>query len=179
MAIRFPRLGDGFPRRFAPRNDSLTLSVIIPYNGKVRQESFRPGGPTAAGVVLFTKSSREGHDFAAIILYPMLVPNEMTYLFFLPLLFSNTHRQKTLTPTPVRVFCRLGIEGLLSRHCEERSDAAIRLLRPPKNQCSQKIHSAVTILPQLSGILYAYQERNQDISPITLSPLQTHTGKRP
>ena len=46
-------------------------------------------------------------------------------------------------------------------------------------QCSQKIHPAVTILPQLSGILSAYQERNQDISPITLSPLQTHTGKRP
>lgn len=89
---------------------------IIPYNGKVRQESFRVSGTMAACIVLFTKSSREGHDFAAIILYPMLVPNEMTYLFFLPLLFSNTHRQKTLTPTPVRVFCRLGIEGLLSRH---------------------------------------------------------------
>ena len=63
----------------------------------------------AACIVLFTKNSREGHDFAAIILYPMLVPNEMTYLFFLPLLFSNTHRQKTLTPTPVRVFCRLSV----------------------------------------------------------------------
>ena len=98
VAIRFPRLGDGFPRRFAPRNDSLTLSVIIPYNGKVRQESLQFREPMTAGVVLFTKSSREGHDFAAIILYPMLVPNEMTYLFFLPLLFSNTHRQKTLTP---------------------------------------------------------------------------------
>ena len=97
MAIRFPRLGDGFPRRFAPRNDSLTLSVIIPYNGKVRQESLQFREPMTAGVVLFTKSSREGHDFAAIILYPMLVPNEMTYLFVLPLLFSNTHRQKTLT----------------------------------------------------------------------------------
>ena len=80
---------------------------IIPYNGKVRQESLQFREPMTAGVVLFTKSSREGHDFAAIILYPMLVPNEMTYLFFLPLLFSNTHRQKTLTPTPVRVFCRL------------------------------------------------------------------------
>ena len=71
---------------------------IIPYNGKVRQESFWVSGSMAACIVLFTKSSREGHDFAAIILYPMLVPNEMTYLFFLPLLFSNTHRQKTLTP---------------------------------------------------------------------------------
>lgn len=80
---------------------------IIPYNGKVRQESLQFREPMTAGVVLFTKSSREGHDFAAIILYPILVPNEMTYLFFLPLLFSNTHRQKTLTPTPVRVFCRL------------------------------------------------------------------------
>ena len=71
---------------------------IIPYNGKVRQESLQFREPMTAGVVLFTKSSREGHDFAAIILYPILVPNEMTYLFFLPLLFSNTHRQKTLTP---------------------------------------------------------------------------------
>ena len=70
---------------------------IIPYNGKVRQESLQFREPMTAGVVLFTKSSREGHDFAAIILYPMLVPNEMTYLFFLPLLFSNTHRQKALT----------------------------------------------------------------------------------
>ena len=98
---------------------------------------------------------------------------------FSPSPFFKHTQAEDPDPTPVRVFCRLGIEGLLSRHCEERSDAAIRLLRPPKNQCSQKIHAAVTILPQLSGILYAYQERNQDISPITLSPLQTHTGKRP
>ena len=82
---------------------------IIPYNGKVRQESFRVSGSMAACIVLFTKSSREGHDFAAIIFYSILVPNKRTYLFFLTLLFSNTHRQKTLTPTPVRVFCRLSV----------------------------------------------------------------------
>ena len=70
---------------------------IIPYNGKVRQESFWVSGSMAACIVLFTKSSREGHDFAAIIFYSILVPNKRTYLFFLPLLFSNTHRQKALT----------------------------------------------------------------------------------
>ena len=151
---------------------------IIPYNGKVRQESLQFREPMTADVVLFTKSSREGHDFAAIILYPILVPNEMTYLFFLPLLFSNTHRQKTLTPPG---------QGLLSswdrgpaftslRGAQRRgnpSPASPQKSMFTKNSCRR--HDSAAIIRYSKCV----PRKNKDFSPITLSPLQTHTGKRP
>ena len=186
---------------------------IIPYNGKVRQESFWGSGSMAACIVLFTKSSREGHDFAAIIFYSILVPNKRTYLFFLPLLFSNTHRQKALTlprsgssvvlrqavrfcvhqpplskgggtgaardgriPTtgklswkrnPSVIAC--GDASPLSQGGHSGKDSAMFT----KNSCRRHDSAAI--------IRYSIRvpRKNEDFSPITLSPLQTHTGKRP
>ena len=186
---------------------------IIPYNGKVRQESLQFREPMTAGVVLFTKSSREGHGFAAIIFYSVLVPNKRTYLFFLPLLFSNTHRQKALTlprsgssvvlrqavrfcvhqpplskgggtgaardgriPTtgklswkrnPSVIAC--GDASPLSQGGHSGKDSAMFT----KNSCRRHDSAAI--------IRYSIRvpRKNEDFSPITLSPLQTHTGKRP
>ena len=143
---------------------------IIPYNGKVRQESFWGSGSMAACIVLFTKSSREGHDFAAIILYPMLVPNEMTYLFFLPLLFSNTHRQKTLTPTPVRAFCRLSVIARRGTAPTRRSVLKNRNVHkkfiPPSRFCRNypvfytRTKKEIKIFLLLLSLLYKHTQAN-------------------
>lgn len=157
---------------------------IIPYNGKVRQESLQFREPMTAGVVLFTKSSREGHDFAAIIFYSILVPNKRTYLFFLPLLFSNTHRQKALTlpRSGSSVVLRQAVRFCVHQPPLSKADSpyqgesAFRKGATVEKilQCSQKIHAAVTILPQLSGILYASPERMK-IFLLLLSLLYKHT----
>lgn len=144
---------------------------IIPYNGKVRQESFRVSGSMAACIVLFTKSSREGHDFAAIIFYSILVPNKRTYLFFLPLLFSNTHRQKALTlPRSGSSVVFLSLRGGAQ---PRRGDPSQKIAMFTKNSCRRHDSAAI--------IRYSIRvpRKNEDFSPITLSPLQTHTGKRP
>ena len=186
---------------------------IIPYNGKVRQESFWVSGSMAACIVLFTKSSREGHGFAAIIFYSILVPNKRTYLFFLPLLFSNTHRQKALT------LPRSGSSVVLRqavRFCVHQpplskgggTGAARDGRIPTTGKLSWKRNPSVIACGDASPlsqgghsgkdsamftknsfrrhdsaaiIRYSIRvpRKNEDFSPITLSPLQTHTGKRP
>ena len=148
-----------------------------------------------------------------IIFYSILVPNKRTYLFFLPLLFSNTHRQKALT------LPRSGSSVVLRqavRFCVHQpplskgggTGAARDGRIPTTGKLSWKRNPSVIACGDASPlsqgghsgkdsamftknsfrrhdsaaiIRYSIRvpRKNEDFSPITLSPLQTHTGKRP